>query len=157
MRRTLIGLAAAGLLLVTGCSDSDDESGSDNGDAADESGGDESGGDESGGGDASGFCADFQELDDQFSADPEAAADPNAVIEALEGLDPPEEIADDYATILEVSRQTADLDPEDPEAIEEAQALSEDAAEAQERVSTYLADECGIDPGGSEGSETPEG
>jgi hypothetical protein len=135
MRRTLIGLAAAGLLLVTGCSDSDDESG---GDAA------------SGGGSSEDFCGDFQALDDRFSEDPEAVSDPEQVIEALEDLEPPDEIADDYATVLDVSRQTAEIDLEDPEAMEEAQQLSEDAAGAQERVSIYLADECGIEPAGSD-------
>ncbi len=137
MRRTLIGLAAAGLLAVTGCSDSD----SGGGDAA-----------SSGGGSTEEFCADFQALDDRFSEDPEAANDTDAVLEALEELDPPEEIADDFQTVVDVTRQTADVDVEDPEALAEAQELSENAAEANERVGTFLDDECGVDTGsGSSG------
>ena len=148
MRRILIGLAAAGLLLVTGCSDSDDDTGSTGG---------ESGGESSGGGTTEEFCTEFQALDDQFSQDPEAASDPAQVIEALEGLDPPEEIADDFETVLEVSRQTADVDIEDPDAVAEAQELGESATEANERVSTFLQEECGIESGsGSEDTSTSE-
>lgn len=130
MRRTLIGLAAAGLLAVTGCSDSDNESG---GEAA------------SGGGSAADFCDDFEALNDAFTEDPDAAADPERVLEGLEGLDPPEEIADAYRTVLDASRQTNALDPEDPGALEEMQQLSEDAAEANADVTAFLDEECGID------------
>lgn len=154
MRRTLIALAAAGLLVVSGCSDSD--SGDPNADegAADESTENEDSGDSGDeGGDESadtpeGFCTDFQSLNDQFAEDPEAASDPNAVIEALESLDPPDEIAEDFAALIEVSRSTADVDMNDPEAVAEAQELSDSAGEAQARVSAYLEDECNISPGG---------
>ncbi len=150
MRRTLIGLAAAGLLLVTGCSDSDDDTASTGG---------ESGGESSGGGTTEEFCTEFQALDDQFSENPEAASDPDQVIAALEGLDPPEEIADDFETVLEVSRQTAEVDIEDPDAVAEAQELGASAAEANQRVSTFLQDECGIESGSGDTSttETTEG
>jgi len=136
MRRTLIGLVAAGLLFA-GCSDSDDDGGG--------------GGDEASGGDSDSFCSDFQALEDQFAEDPEAGAVQDTIREALEELDPPDEIADDFEQVLEVFRQTADVDLEDPEAQADAQELAEGAAEAQERVSTYLEDECGIEPGGSGG------
>ena len=132
MRRTLIGLAAAGLLAVTGCSDSDNESG---GEAA------------SGGGSAADFCDDFQALDDRFNEDPEAAADAEQVLDGLESLDPPAEIEDAYQTVIDASRRTNELDLEDPEAVEEMQQLSQDAAEAEAEVTTFLQDECGIDLG----------
>ncbi len=141
MRRTLIALAAAGLLVAGGCSDSDsgdptgDEESADNGD-----------GESSGGGDSEDFCADFQALDDRFSADPEASEE--EVIEALESLDPPEEIADDFATMIEVSRSTSNVDQSDPEAMADAQAELEGATEAQTRVFTYLDEECGVGPEG---------
>ena len=135
MRRTLIGLAAAGLLVAIGCSDSDS------------GGGDNAGGD-SGGSEAEGFCADFQELDDRFSEDPEAAADMEQVLGALESLDPPEEIAEDFDLVVEVARESADVDPEDPEAMEELQALSEEAGEAEQRVGEFIDQECEL--GGDE-------
>jgi hypothetical protein len=139
MRRTLIGLTAAGLLLVSACSDSD-SGGPDDADSASEDAANES---EGGGGETpEGFCADFQALSDQFGNDPEA--DPNEVVEALEGLDPPEEIAEDFDAVVEVTRQTAELDTSDPEAMEQAQELSDQSMEAQERVSTYLQDECNL-------------
>ena len=149
MRRTLIALAAAGLLVVTGCSDSDSGDPSGDEDAAEEAtandeSSDESGG-ESGGDVPEGFCSDFQSLNDQFAEDPEAAADPEAVATALESLDPPDEIAEDFATLIEVSRSTADIDVNDPEAVAEIQA---EAGEAQARVATYLTDECNISPTG---------
>lgn len=139
MRRTLIGLAAAGLLAVTGCSDSDNENG---GEAA------------SGGGSGTDFCEDFEALDNRFAEDPEAAADPEQVLDGLEGLDPPAEIADAYQKVIDASRQSNDLDPEDPEALEEMQQLSEDAAEAEAEVTTFLADECGIDLGAPTETDT---
>jgi hypothetical protein len=143
MRRTLIGLAAAGLLVAGGCSDSD--SGNPNEDAADESTENADGGSS---GDSDGFCADFESLNEEFAADPEANTNPDDVIAALESLDPPDEIAEDFATIIEVSRSTADVDMNDPEAVAEAQELSQSAGEAQARVTSYLTDECGIDTGG---------
>ncbi|HEX5947283.1 MAG TPA: hypothetical protein VFY82_13440 [Acidimicrobiales bacterium] len=135
MRRTFIALAAAGALALTGCSDSD--SGDPNADDASADGG--SGGN---------FCDDFQALDERFADDPEAAADPEVVIEALEALDPPDEIAEDYDVMLEASRNTADVDQSDPEAMADAQAEIEAAGEAQARVFAYLDEECGVTPGG---------
>ena len=138
MRRTLIGLAAAGLLAVTGCSDSDDETG---GEAA------------SGGGSAADFCDDFQALDDRLTEDPEAAADPEQVLDGFASLDPPEEIADAYQTVIDAGRQTTALAPDDPGAAEEMQQLEEDTAEANAEVTTFLDEECGIDVGAPAGSD----
>jgi hypothetical protein len=132
MRRTLIGLVAAGLLAVTGCSDSENEDG---GDAA------------SGGGSASEFCDGFEALNDRFAEDPEAASDAGQVLDDLESLDPPDEIADSYEKVIDVSRRSSEVDFEDPEAVEEMQQLGEEAAEAEEEVAAFLQDECGIDIG----------
>ena len=67
------------------------------------------------------------------------------MIDALDELDPPEEIAEDFATVIDAGRRLADLDPEDPAAVEEAQQLSEEATAAQAQVSEFLESECGID------------
>ena len=87
-------------------------------------------------------------IEERFADDPEAAADPEVVLEAFEELDPPDEIADDFDAMLEASRNIADVDQSDPEAMADAQAEIESATEAQERVSAYLDEECGISPGG---------
>jgi hypothetical protein len=130
MRRTIIGFTLAGALALAGCSDSEGDVG---GDAA------------AGSGSSDEFCSQFEQLDQRFDEDPEAAADSAAVVDELDELDPPDEIADDYAAVIDAGRRLADLDPNDPDAVEEAQRLSEDAAEAQTRVSEFLATECGID------------
>lgn len=130
MRRTIIGLLIAGALALAGCSDSEGDVG---GEAA------------AGSGSSEDFCSGFEELDQRFDEDPDAAADAEAVVDELDQLDPPDEIADDYAVVIEAGRSLADLDPEDPEAAAEAQQLSEEAAAAQGRVSEFLETECGID------------
>lgn len=127
MRRTLIALAAAGLLAATGCSDSD----SGGGEAA------------SGGSSVDAFCDAYDELNERFSADPEAAADMDEVIGAFEDLDPPEEIAEDFDLVLEVARESVETDPEDTEAVEDLESMSEEASAADERVGTFISDECG--------------
>jgi hypothetical protein len=147
MRRTLIALAAAGLLIVSGCSDSDSGGSDDAEDAANESEQEGSGGEDT----PEGFCSEFQALEEQFAEDPEAANDVDAVIGALEGLEPPQAIADDFAALIEVSRQAAEIDMNDPAAVEEAQRIGEESAESQERVETYLQDECGFEPSGTGG------
>jgi hypothetical protein len=139
MRRTIIGLILAGALALAGCSDSEGDVG---GDAA------------GGSGSSDDFCSDFEELDQRFDEDPEAAADTVAVVDALDELDPPEEIADDYTAVIDAGRRLADLDPDDPAAVEEAQQLSEEAAAAQGRVSDFLSTECGIDLSSSGSADT---
>lgn len=139
MRRTIIGFLLAGACALVGCSDSEGDVG---GDAA------------AGTGSSEDFCAGFEELDRRFEEDPEAAADTEAVVDALDELDPPEEIADDYAAVIEAGRRLAELDPNDPDAVEEAQALSEDATAAQARVSEFLETECGIDLTSQGGGDT---
>ena len=138
MRRTIIGLILVGACALAGCSDSEGDVG----------------GDAAGSGSIEDFCSDFEELDRRFDEDPEAAADTAAVVDALDELDPPDEIADDYATVIDAGRRLADLDPNDPAAVEEAQQLSEEAAAAQERVSELLETECGIDLTSSGDGET---
>lgn len=128
MRRMIIGLAIVGVLTAVGCSDSD------------------VGGEAAGGSSTEDFCAEFQALDERFSDDPDASSD--EVVEALEGLDPPDEIADDYATVVDATRELAELDTSDPEASQRAQELSEEAGDAQTRVSDFLQNDCDIDLGG---------
>ncbi len=129
MRRTIIGLTIAGALALAGCTDSEDGVG----------------GEAAGAGSSDAFCAEFAALDERFASDPEAASDPDTVVEALEELDPPDEIADDLATVLDAARGLAELDPSDPDAAEQAQELNDEAADAQSRVSDYIDENCELD------------
>lgn len=129
MRRTIIGLALVGAVAFAGCSDSEDGVG----------------GEASGAGPIDTFCDEFAALDERFASDPDAAADPEAVVEALESLRPPEEIADDFETVLDAARGLAEVDASDPDAVAEAQELNDDATEAQGRVSDYLDANCDLD------------
>lgn len=130
MRRTIIGLTiAVGLALAVGCTDSEDGVG----------------GEAAGANSSDAFCAEFAALDERFSSDPEAASDPDAVVEALEELDPPDEISDDLDAVRDAARGLADLDPSDPEAAEQAQELNDEAADAQGRVSDYIDENCELD------------
>lgn len=139
MRRTIIGFTLAGALALAACSDSEGDVG---GEAAGGSATNEN------------FCADFEDLDRRFNEDPEAAADTAAVVDALDELDPPEDIAEDFDTVIDAGRRLADLDPSDPAAVEEAQQLSEEATAAQGRVSDFLETECGVDLNSSGSDDT---
>lgn len=130
MRRTLIGLAAITLLGVTACSDSDS-----GGEAAGNNGSTEA------------FCDEYRELDERFTEDPEAANDPEQVIPALEDLDPPDEIADEFDALVGAFA----LDPSNPDDAAELEERSEELTDAQEKVQTFLEDECGL------GGEPAEG
>ena len=71
---------------------------------------------------------------------------------ALEQLDPPAEIADDFETVIDAARSLAELDPSDPDAADGgAGSCNEEAADAQGRVSDYLEAKCGLDVSTSEG------
>jgi hypothetical protein len=146
MRRTMIGLGVAALVAF-GCSDSD------GGGEATDAGGDDGG---SGGGSAEQFCEDFQALDERFANDPEAANDPTVVLAALEELDPPDEIADDFQQLLELSRVQAELDPSDQEAVDEFERMGEESTEAQERFASFIDEECALDDEGDDGGSGSE-
>jgi hypothetical protein len=144
MRRTMIGLGVA-VLVAIGCSDSD------GGGEATDTGGDDGG---SGGGSAEQFCEDFQALDERFANDPEAANDPTVVLAALEELNPPDEIADDFQQLLELSRVQAELDPSDQEAVDEFERLGEESTEAQERFASFIDEECALDDESDDTTDT---
>jgi hypothetical protein len=136
MRRTVFGLAAAGLLVIAACGGDDDDS----------AGGDE-GTEEapSGGGSQSQFCEDFTEFTTQG---PEAATDPSAIIDAMRELEPPEEIAEAFSTTLEGAEIQAQLaeggEEPDPEMLEEFQSRSQEYADASSQVQEYVSTECDL-------------
>jgi hypothetical protein len=140
MRRTLVGLMAAGALLVAGC------------------GGDDDGGDDTGGGGGGSsdeatqqFCEEFQAFDAQFR---DSNPSDEEVSEAIRSLEPPDEIADDYEILVEGLERLATLDSTDPDAATEFQEDSAQYTEASTNVRTFVQDECGVDNAG-DGDEDP--
>lgn len=130
MRRSIAGLAAIGLLVAAGCGGDD----SGDGDSA------EGGGD----GSTEDFCAGFNDINEQF-ADINPAEDPEALDEAvalLRDLDPPEEVADDYATVLEGFEALADIDVSDQDAVAELQEQFSGTEDAFTAVSEFVEREC---------------
>jgi hypothetical protein len=131
--RRFIGLAAVPVLLLTAaaCGD-DDQTGGGNGDS----------GASSDSGDSSSFCEAFEALDNDMS-DADSADAMEDAVSRVQDLDPPEEIADEWATFVEAFEQSVDLSAEE---LAEAQESGdfEDAAAASERIDEYVTEECGI-------------
>ena len=91
------------------------------------------GDDDDGGGGSSAFCDKVQELDEfefDFEAEDTSAQEEefNQLLEEAQDL-APDEIKDDLAVVMD-----EDADPE-----------SEEYTEAEERLDSYVSDECGID------------
>lgn len=158
MRRTLIGLVAAGALLVAACGGDDGETTSDDGG--------ETTSDDAGSGEtasASDFCAEFQGYDEQFNQNPDASEE--EVVEAIRSLNPPEEIADDYETLLQGLDALMGVDPSDPEAAAAAQDEMAQYQEASENIQAYVDENCegastddtSTDGAAGDSAETTEG
>lgn len=93
------------------------------------------------GGDSS-FCDAANEVNDTFdSIDDPATEEYSAAVDRLAELDPPSEIADDWAVMVQMLDGIAEIDVNDPEAADD---LAE-AESAANRVGTYLDEECGIE------------
>ncbi|MBN2624344.1 MAG: hypothetical protein JXA83_13290 [Acidimicrobiales bacterium] len=125
MRRTIIGLAAVASLAVLGCSDSEDGVGNSN----------------AGSSSTEEFCDEYLALEERFTGE-DADASQEEVLEAIRGLNPPDEIADDFRTAIDGVEEVEDLDPADPDDEERITELNE----AQANVQQFLTDECGVGP-----------
>ena len=103
MRRFVAGAAVAALLIAAGCGDDDGDGGGASSQATDE------------------FCQGFNRINEQFSdinpvTSPEALRD---ALDMLRDLDPPDEIADEYATVLEGFERLSNIDVTDQDAVYE--------------------------------------
>jgi hypothetical protein len=136
MRRTLIGLAAVGTLVLGACGGDDDSA---SGDAA-------TGASAEGSGSSGEFCSTIRDLMDASTG---ANADPQAARESVSNLEPPAAIADEWAQYMDLMEASQDLDADDPEAQAEYQQRVADANEASLAVNNYLTSECGISDGTS--------
>src|SRR5690606_37612932 len=120
-RRLLAGLAVPALALaLAACGDDDESSAS-----------------------SEPFCDAARELEERFSnIDPSTPEEFEEAIAAINELDPPAEIADDWETMMNAFESLTDIDLTDPNAFDES-AFS-DAEAASERVGEYMEEECGI-------------
>jgi hypothetical protein len=152
MRRTLAGLMVMGVLVIGGCSDSDegaadDDTTEDTGsDTTDDTGGDD--GDAPSDPATAEFCSRFADYDQQFSEDPDAGI--QEVVDALKSLDPPEPIAEDYASLIEGMELMTTVDTSDPEAVAAMEEQFAQYDEASTNVAEFVGSECGIDAGGAD-------
>jgi hypothetical protein len=97
------------------------------------------GGDDGSAGDVSEFCEQATALDERFSdTEDVTSSDFGEVIEAFTELDPPDEIAEEWDTMLGSFQGSAGIDPTDPEVVDEIQAASD-------KVNTFMEEECGLD------------
>ena len=128
MRRFVVGVAVAALLIAGGC------------------GGDDDGG---GGGGASSqateeFCQGFNRINDRFS-DINPVTNPQALQQALDmlrDLDPPEEIADEYATVLKGFERLSKIDVTDQDAVSKVRDELPEAEDAFNTVGDFVEAEC---------------
>jgi hypothetical protein len=141
MRRTVFGLAAAAVLVLAACGgDDDDSSGGDNGGSETN----EAAGGEPSSPEAARFCDDFMELTQQGPA----GASPDALVEAMRELQPPEEIADDFALTIEGTELQAQMaaggaEP-DPALQEQFRQREQEYQDANMNIQEFLSTECQI-------------
>jgi hypothetical protein len=123
MRRLVAGVAVVGLLMAAGCGGDDDDS------TSSES--------------IEDFCDGFNEVNERFSnldvTDPDALDD---ALGMLRDLDPPEEIADEYQTVLDGFQRLSEIDITDQDEVAEVQEDLPDAEEAFNTVGQFVEDEC---------------
>jgi hypothetical protein len=122
MRRLVAGVAVAGLLMAAGCGGDDDSTSSES---------------------IEEFCDGFNEVNERFSnidvTDPDALDD---ALRMLRDLDPPEEIADEYQTVLDGFQRLSEIDITDQDEVAEVQEDLPDAEEAFNTVGQFVEDEC---------------
>jgi hypothetical protein len=122
MRRFVAGVAVVGLLMAAGCGDDDDSTSSE---AIEE------------------FCDGFNEVNEQFSdIDVTESGALEDALAMLRDLDPPEEIADEYETVLRGFERLSGIDITDQDAVAEVQGDPPEAEEAFNTVGEFVEDEC---------------
>jgi hypothetical protein len=123
MRRLVAGVAVVGLLAAAGCGGDDDDSTSS--ESIEE------------------FCDGFNEVNEQFSnIDVTDPGELENALDMLRDLDPPEEIADEYQTVLDGFQRLSEIDITDQDEVAEVQEDLPDAEEAFNTVGQFVEDEC---------------
>jgi hypothetical protein len=123
MRRLVAGVTVVGLLTAAGCGGDDDDSTS--GESIKE------------------FCDGFNEVNEQFSnIDVTDPGELENALDMLRDLDPPEQIADEYQTVLDGFQRLSEIDITDQNEVAEVQEDLPDAEEAFNTVGQFVEDEC---------------
>jgi hypothetical protein len=129
MRPSLIAGAAAAALVIAAC------------------------GGGSGSGDVEAFCSEYKQVEEELAqlddSDPDAV---EAVFDRIDDLDPPDEIKDEFQTMIEFNRTvyaaSQEVDLDDPEAADrlrqEFTERAEDLDEVSDKVNDYLLENCDI-------------
>jgi hypothetical protein len=127
LARRALGLAAAPALLVAlaACGDDDD-----------------SGGDSASGSGSGDFCQQAESLSETFEEIDNPTSQQFA--DALDRIDPPEAIADDWNRVISALEGIEDIDPENPDPEALAALETPEVAAAGDRVDEYLSEECDI-------------
>ena len=123
MGRLVAGMAVVGLLVATGCGD---------------------GGDGGASPEIKEFCDGFNEINEEF-ANINPVEDPAALEEAvkmLRDLEPPDEIAEEYATVIDGFEALSEIDITDQEAVAQIQDQLPDAEGAFDTVGQFVEDKC---------------
>jgi hypothetical protein len=122
MRRLVAGVTVVGLLMAAGCGGDDDGTSSE---SIDE------------------FCDGFNEVNERFSSiDVTDPGELENALDMLRDLDPPEEIADEYETVLDGFQRLSEIDITDRNEVAEVQEDLPDAEEAFNTVGQFVEDEC---------------
>jgi Asp-tRNA(Asn)/Glu-tRNA(Gln) amidotransferase C subunit len=123
MRRLVAGVAVVGLLMAAGCGGDDDDSTSS--ESIEE------------------FCDGFNDVNEQFSRiDVTDPGELENALDMLRDLDPPEEIADEYQTVLNGFQRLSEIDITDQNEVAEVQEELPDAEEAFNTVGQFVEEEC---------------
>jgi len=130
MRRSLMAGAAAGALLIAAC-----------------------GGGGSSEASVRSFCSEYKKVEadlaDLDGSDPDAV---DAVFDRIHDLDPPDEIKDEFRTMIDFNRSvytaSQDIDLSDPDAAARLQQdltdKAEDLNDVSDKVNNYLSEHCGV-------------
>jgi hypothetical protein len=123
MRRLVAGVAVVGLLMAAGCGGDDDDGTSS--ESIEE------------------FCDGFNEVNERFSnIDVTDPGELENALDMLRDLDPPEQIADEYQTVLDGFQRLSEIDITDQNEVAEVQEDLPDAEEAFNTVGQFVEDEC---------------
>jgi len=107
----------------------------------------------SGSGDVEAFCSEYKQVEEQLAdldaSDPDAV---DAVFDRIADLDPPDEIKDEFQTMIDFNRSvytaSQEVDLDDPEAADQLQQelsrRAEDLNEVSEKVNDYLSENCDV-------------
>ena len=154
-RATIAALLATGVLLLGACSDGDDDAKKDDDKSSETD--DQNAADAGDNGDDGPIIdPDAPEADSEFckgaidvvSMDVSAdAAGTKDALEAADALEAPDEIAAEWDKVIATALAMQDVDPNDPEAAQQAMAAYTDIEDENAKIVSYLQEQCGINTG----------